>query len=147
MKKTDSILVLTVFVIAITIIVSSNQLRNPLGDTTFNLHDSYFVIPTFQIHLLLISILGFAVFLVKQLATKFQGITGSIILIISASLTLMLIPVFERLYWIFKMLINSGWHTVIIDQDRTLEPTLLIIRIILLATLIYSTYKLGQNRK
>lgn len=93
------------------------------------------------------SFLGFITFLIRQLITGFQGTTGSIVLIISTSTLLALISEFERMYWVFKILMNSGWHTEIPNEQQPLNPAFLAARIVLILTLVYTTYKLGHQRK
>jgi hypothetical protein len=147
MKKFDLIILATIFLISIVFMVSMSQLRNPLIDTTIILYETYFVIPTFHFWLITVSILGFITFLIRQLITRFHRTTGSIVLIFSTSTLLALIPEFELLYWVFRIIMNSGWHTEIPNNDETFNPAFLVVRTVLISTLVSTTFKLGQLRK
>ena len=125
------------------------------GDTDINLHDTYYVIPTIHLFILITSLILFSVYLIRMLRRNFKNLTANLIFIIS-DITLILIFTF------LISLVNSireipgsteyaplnggivenagnGWNNA--------YYILLIIQLILIILLTISGIKTGLNYK
>lgn len=123
------------------------------GDTDINVHDTYYVIPTIHLLILITSLIFFGVYLIRMLRRNFKNLTANLIFMIS-DITLILIFTF------LISLVNSireipgsteypplssgivenagnGWNNAFY--------ILLIIQLILIILLTISGIKTGRN--
>ena len=63
------------------------------GDTDINVHDTYYVIPTIHLFILINSLIFFGVYLIRMLRRNFKNLTANLIFMIS-DITLILIFTF-----------------------------------------------------
>ncbi|MDN5215069.1 hypothetical protein QQ020_23510 [Fulvivirgaceae bacterium BMA12] len=153
-KRTD-LIILIVAILLSTILVAGTAGFNNLinGDIDIALYDTYFVVPKFKILLLITSLAVYIIFLIRQILSGFNGNFGNYILVGAATILLLLTFSLEKLIWIFRILMNSGWHTelpedgAMFGDDMTTEVIFLVIKVIIIATLLLTGFKLGMNRR
>ena len=92
-KETFWLIGTILFVIVFSVGPSGFRSFDLTGDTDINVHDTYYVIPTIHLFVLITTLIFFGVYLIRMLRRNFKNLTANLIFIIS-DITLILIFTF-----------------------------------------------------
>jgi D-alanyl-lipoteichoic acid acyltransferase DltB (MBOAT superfamily) len=145
--------------LSITILLSTGLFAATIGlDELFSgtlhltVYDTYFIAPKFKLLVLTNAIVLYTSFLIRQSLCGFSRKLGNYVLLVSASILLLLSSFLENLIWVTQLMMNVGWHTTLskdgslILNNLTTEIVFIVIKLLLIATMFLTGYKLVRKQ-